>query len=232
MKSSKPFIERYFKNLPGPIFLLLLLFVGSVFLFGFITHEVLWQKEEDLDHSIFNFLSSRVITSQLTPVMKTITYFASGTFLKIAYGIVILSYLIQKNWKRALEIAVIGVGGYLINYFMKLSFERLRPADPLIEPLHNFSFPSGHATAGFIFYGLLVYLIWKTKMTKSFKYFTGALLVVFAGLIAFSRVYLRLHYATDVIAGFCIGFAWLTLCVWLMERLKKQSSKELKQNKS
>ena len=230
MKSSRPFIERYFKKLPGPVLLLLLLFVGSVFLFGFITHEVLWDKEEEIDHRIFGFLSSHVITPQLTPVMKAITYLASGTFLKIAYGAIAISYLIQKNWKRALEIAVIGLGGYLINYFMKLSFQRLRPPNPLIEPLHNFSFPSGHATSGFIFYGLLVFLIWKSKIAKAYKYLIGCMLVLLATLIGFSRVYLRLHYSSDVIAGFCIGFAWLALCVWLMERLKKRSSMELKQS--
>lgn len=229
MKSSKPFNKRYFKKLSVWVLLLLLLFLGAVFLFGFIIHEVLWEKEEAVDHWIFNFLSSYVITPQLTTLMKAVTYCASRNFLQIAYGVVVITYLVQKNWKRALEIFVIGLGGFLINYFMKLSFHRLRPANPLIDPLQNFSFPSGHATSGFIFYGLLVFLIWKAQIPKAYKYVIGSILVLFAILIGFSRIYLRMHYPSDVVAGFCIGFAWLALTIWLMERLKKKSDREMKQ---
>ena len=160
--------------------------------------------------------------------MKVITYFASATILQIGYAVLILLYLILKNYKRAIEIAVIGIGGFLVNYLMKLFFHRVRPPNPLIEPLQDFSFPSGHATSGFIFYGLLVYLIWKTSIPKLFKYLIGSMLLLFSILIGFSRVYLRVHYPSDVIAGFCIGFAWLSLTIWLFERLKKKSDKEIR----
>ena len=228
MKSSKPFIQRYFKKLSGWVLLLLGLILAVIFLFGFLIHEVLWEKEEAVDLRIFTFLSSYVITPNLTVVMKTITYCASSIFLQMAYGIVVVSYLVQKNWKRSIEITVIGLGGFLINYFMKLSFHRLRPSNPLIDPLQNFSFPSGHATSGFIFYGLLVYLTWKTEIRKVYKYVIGAVLVLFALLIGFSRIYLRVHYPSDVAAGFCVGFGWIVLCIWLMELLKKKSDREIK----
>lgn len=209
--------------------LLLFLFLGALGLFTVISHEVMWQKEEELDHTIFDFLSSHVVSGSLTPFMETVTYLASSRFLQIAYGLVILLYLFRKNWKRALEIGVIGIGGFLINFVMKLSFQRVRPAGPLIDPLHNFSFPSGHATSGFIFYGLLVYLVWKARIPNVYKYLIGSLLISVALLIGFSRVYLRVHYPTDVIAGFCIGLAWLVLCTWLLEKLKKRSGIELNQ---
>ena len=228
MKSSKPFIQRYFKKLSGWVLLLLGLFLTSIFLFGVLIHEVLWEKEEAVDLRIFTFLSSYVITPNLTVAMKAVTYCASSIFLQVAYGVVVISYILQKNWKRAIEITVIGLGGFLINYFMKLFFHRPRPANPLIDPLQNFSFPSGHATSGFIFYGLLVYLIWKTEIPTAYKYVIGAVLVFFALLIGFSRIYLRVHYPSDVAAGFCIGFAWIVLCIWLMELLKKKSDKEIK----
>ena len=228
MKSSKPFIQRYFKKLSGWVLLLLGLILASIFLFGILIHEVLWEKEEAVDLRIFTFLSTYVITPNLTVAMKAVTYCASSIFLQVAYGIVVVSYLAQKNWKRAIEITVIGLGGFLINYFMKLSFHRLRPSNPLIDPLQNFSFPSGHATSGFIFYGLLVYLTWKKEIPKVYKYVIGAVLVSFALLIGFSRIYLRVHYPSDVAAGFCVGFAWIVLCIWLMELLKKKSDREMK----
>ena len=138
-----------------------------------------------------------------------------------------LIYLLFKNWKRALEIAAIGIGGFVVNYLMKLSFHRLRPPNPLIDKLENFSFPSGHATSAFIFYGLLTYLVWKTRIPKFNKFIIGTMLISFSLLIGFSRIYLRVHYLSDVLAGICIGFAWLILTVWLFEKLKKKSDTEL-----
>ena len=228
MQSSNTFNKKYFKKLPVGVVLLLIFFAGALFLFSFIVHEVLWEKETEVDFYIFNFLSSRVISTPLTGFMKVITYFASATILQIGYAVLILLYLVWKNYKRAIEIAVIGIGGFLVNYLMKLFFHRVRPPHPLIEPLQDFSFPSGHATSGFIFYGLLVYLIWKTSIPKLIKYSAGAILILFSILIGLSRVYLRVHYPSDVIAGFCIGFAWLSLTIWLFERLKKKSDKEIR----
>jgi undecaprenyl-diphosphatase len=227
MQSTKAFNKKYFKKLPLRLIVLLALFAGTLFLFVFIIHEVLWEKEEAVDNSIFSFLSANVISNRLTSFMKGVTYFASAMFLQIAYGALVLLYLVIKNWKRAVEIAVIGIGGFAVNYFMKLSFHRLRPPNPLIDKLENFSFPSGHATSAFIFYGLLTYLIWKTKIPTLYKYIIGTLLILFSLLIGFSRIYLRVHYPSDVLAGICIGFAWLILTVWLFEKLKKKSDMEL-----
>ncbi len=227
MQSSNRFNKKYFKKLTGWTILSLVIFIAALLFLVFIMHQVFWEKEEELDNAFFYFLSRNVISSQLTRAMEFITYGASGKFLQISYGLLIISYLVQKNWKRGVEIAVVGIGGYFINYVMKLSFARLRPANPLIEPLHNFSFPSGHATSGFIFYGLLVYLVWKANIEKIYKYILGAILILIALLIGFSRIYLRLHYLSDVVAGFCIGLAWLLLCIWLMEKLKKKSDVEM-----
>jgi undecaprenyl-diphosphatase len=226
VKSTKPFLRSYFKKLPLGLVVLVALFAGALFLFAFVVHEVFWEKEEAVDRSIFDFVSTHIMSDGLTGFMKTVTYFASATFLQIAYGCLFVFYLFLKNVKRAFEIAAIGTGGFLVNYFMKLSFHRTRPPDPLIEPLNNFSFPSGHATSAFIFYGLLVYLLWKTGLPKPLKFLAGAVLLLFSFLIGFSRVYLRVHYPSDVAAGFCIGFAWLLLAIYLMEKLKKKADRE------
>ncbi len=227
MQSARKFNTKYFKKLPLSMLILLILFAAAIFFFVFIMHEVLWEKEVAADNRVFAFLSAYVISDTLTGFMKVVTYFASALFLQIAYGTLVLIYLLYKNWKRALEIAAIGIGGFVVNYCMKLSFHRLRPPNPLIDKLENFSFPSGHATSAFIFYGLLTYLIWKTKIQKMYKLIIGTTLVLFSLLIGFSRIYLRVHYPSDVLAGICIGFAWLILTVWLFEKLKKRSDAEM-----
>jgi len=230
MQSTGTFVRSYLKKLPIGLILLVALIAGALVLFSYVAHEVFWEKEYEIDDEVLNGLSSHV-SKGLTGFMETVTHFASARYLQIAYGVLIVIFLI-KNFKRAIEIAAIGMGGFLLNYFMKLSFQRIRPPNPLIEPLQNFSFPSGHATSGFIFYGLLAYLIWKSDIPKLWKYIAGIILISFSLLIGFSRIYLRLHYPSDVVAGFCIGFAWLVLTILLFEKLKKKTDEEqTKKNK-
>jgi undecaprenyl-diphosphatase len=224
MKSSEDFNKSYVRNLSGWYVLLLASFAGALLAFGYITHEVLLEKEEAADHRLFALLSP-LVSPQLTDIMNYISYCASSTFLQFGYGIIALTFLVSKNWKRAIEVGVVGLGGYAISYLMKFSFHRVRPSDPLAEPLENSSFPSGHAASAFIFYGLLIYLVSKTRMRKLYKYTVYATLTIFALLIGFSRIYLRMHYPTDVAAGFCIGLAWLLLSVLLMEKMKKKAGK-------
>ncbi|MEP6595411.1 MAG: phosphatase PAP2 family protein [Ginsengibacter sp.] len=221
--------KRILKQLPVGLIILLALFSGALFLFIFIIDEVLREKEELLDNNVFNFLSAHVISPHLTSFMKGVTYFASANFLQVAYVVLILFHLFIKKYKTAIEVAVLGLSGFLVNYFMKLSFHRLRPPHPLIAPLDNFSFPSGHATSGFIFYGLLTYLVWKTNISRLLKYITGTIFILFSLLIGFSRIYLRVHYPSDVAAGFCVGFAWLILTIWLFERFERKPASSLKQ---
>lgn len=229
MQSSQRFNKKYLQKLPAGLIVLLILFAATLFLFILIIHEVLWEKEEALDNYVFSILSAHVISDQLTGFMKAVTYFASATFLQLAYAALVLGNLLRKNWKRAFETAAIGLGGFVVNYVMKLSFQRTRPPHPLIDRLQNFSFPSGHATSAFIFYGLLAYLVWKTNLQRRYKYLIGFVLILFSLLIGFSRVYLRVHYFTDVLAGLAIGFAWLILTVLLFETIKNKSSTELSQ---
>lgn len=230
MKESESFNQRYIKKLPLAFFLLLAV-MASLFFFGVLVHEVLWEKEDSFDLSIFNYLSSHVTTPRLTQIMERISFLASRNFLLVAYVVLIAFYLYKKEKKRAVEIALVGLIGFFINYFMKLVYHRPRPSNPLVNPLQNFSFPSGHATSAFIFYGLLVYLIWKTNLSKPLKWLAASFFILVALAIGFSRVYLRVHYPSDVIAGFCIGFAWICFAIWFLERTKKRASKEIKNSR-
>jgi membrane-associated phospholipid phosphatase len=65
--------------------------------------------------------------------------------------------------------------------------------------------------------------VWKTNISYAYKLTLGSILILFSLLIGFSRVYLRVHYPSDVVAGFCLGFGWLLLCIVLLERLKKET---------
>ena len=218
-------LYHYLRRFPTKLVLLIVLFVISVYLFGFIVHEVLWEKEEAADKIVSNFINDHIVSYNLTKVMKVITFFASIYFSLVAFTALALWYLLYKKSKQlALNIAAIGISSSLVTYLLKELFRRARPADPLIDPLHNYSFPSGHASSGFIFWGLLAYLIWKSKISLTYKYIISGFFILFALLIGFSRIYLRIHYASDVIAGFCVGFAWLAFSIWILERLNVKNT--------
>ncbi len=221
------FFKKYAKKLPIGLLIPLGLFMYAIYVFSDITHDIIWKKEEDTDHAIFKFLAGNVINPSLTKFMKGITFLASAGFLQTCYALLIIFYLTKKNYRRTIEIFAIAVGGVLLNLTMKYSFHRLRPPNPLIEPLQSFSYPSGHANSGFIFYGLLIYLIWKSELPLAYKIVICNLLFGLSVTIAFSRIYLRVHYPSDVLAGFTIGFAWLVLSIYIMEKLKRKAKAEV-----
>jgi undecaprenyl-diphosphatase len=220
VKPAAPALEKK-KFIVSRLLLLLLFFLGALALFGWVIHEVIGEQEVQFDERVIEWLKP-MITPARTSFLTFITFFGSRNFLLVAYAILILIYLLKKNTRRAFEMGFIGIGGFLLMFFLKLFFHRVRPANPLIAPLKNFSFPSGHATSSFIFCGILIYLIWKSKWNIQLKYTVSVLLLCFSLLIGFSRVYLRLHFASDVFAGFCLGFAWIAACIYFMERIKKK----------
>jgi undecaprenyl-diphosphatase len=112
-------------------------------------------------------------------------------------------------------------------FILKHLFNRPRPGIPLLYEAKGLSFPSGHALMSVTFYGLLIYIVFKTYREKNSKWILIFLLMLLILVIGFTRVYLRVHYATDVIAGYCIGFLWLVFAVWLLNRLEKYSRQKL-----
>jgi len=217
MRENK--LYHYLRKFPVKVLLLVVLFVISIYLFGFIVHEVFLEKEDKVDRVVALFITNNIVSDNLTVIMKVITFFGSTNFLLGANISLFLWYLLLKKDKPlAWDIAAIGISGFLVTYFLKELFKRVRPTGSLMAPLHNYSFPSGHAGSGFIFYGLLAYLVWKSNMLLRYKYILLSSLIFFSLLVGFSRIYLRMHYASDVVAGFCVGFAWLTFSLWLLNK--------------
>jgi membrane-associated phospholipid phosphatase len=142
------------------------------------------------------------------------------TQLHSILGVIILSliaaFFVWRNGDRlwVLSLALVVPGGMLINSALKLLFDRARPTwdDPLLT-LTTGSFPSGHATGSTLFYGFLAcYLVRRAKsgLARALAILGCAAMVV---LVGFSRVYLGVHYLSDVLAGMSLGTAWLALCM-------------------
>jgi membrane-associated phospholipid phosphatase len=116
---------------------------------------------------------------------------------------------------------VVGVGGAeLLDVILKLIFARPRPSlpDPLLA-LTSYSFPSGHAMGSMAFYGLLAYLAIQRLSTWRWRVAVVIAMVFLILLIGFSRMYLGVHYLSDVLAGYAAGFAWLVITITGVETI-------------
>lgn len=122
--------------------------------------------------------------------------------------------LLQKRWTLlGIGLAAVG-GGEIVNTLLKDIFARQRPVFPHAEITPaQYSFPSGHAMMTLIAYGFLVYLLWPALRTRRARIALVAALAALMLLIGFSRLYLGVHYVSDVAAGYTIGGTWLLL--WL-----------------
>ena len=203
--------------------LALVLFVVTLFVFVAITDEIVLEHENGFDQNIFHAISF-LVSPSMTRLMETITFFGSSNFIFPAYVVLVIYYLVKRKIKPALDISMIGLGSTAILNLLKYIFQRQRPLDPLIRDVTGFSFPSGHSFASFTFFGLIIYILWKTGIKKLFKILLSIVLFLFAAIIAFSRAYLRVHYPSDVVAGFCLSIIWLMLALWILHKVDKKTS--------
>ena len=156
-------------------------------------------------------------------VVRDITALGSAVVL-ILLTLLILGFLLMSGRMRvAALIAVATAGGQALNLTLKNAFERARPDSALhLVEVTSTSFPSGHSMASSIFYltmGALLARMASRRREKS--YFVGAALLI-TFMIGFSRVYLGVHYPTDVLAGWSAGTAWALVCWFVADWLGRR----------
>ena len=188
-----------------------------------ITDMVFAYKDFMFDENVFTRIKPWVSQTN-TNIMLVITFLGSQYFLLPANLFLIFYYLlIKENKKNAFKIATISVTSVLVMFFIKYILHRERPLVPLISQVHGYSFPSGHTFTSVTFYGILGYIAFKNIKHPILRWMAVLFLICLVFLVGFSRVYLRLHYASDVIAGFCLGVIWLLFAKWFL--LKTEETK-------
>lgn len=148
----------------------------------------------------------------LTPWMERITFW--GTPLGFTIAAVLASNWLYRRHRRTREtLALLGalLGGWGIDELLKATFQRPRPETGLVQA-SGFSFPSGHAMVGMAFYGMLGYLIW-CHLPRGRRRWVAPVTALFVIAVGLSRIYLGVHYPSDVVAGFAAGGAWLAICI-------------------
>lgn len=173
-----------------------------------------------LDNSIYNTIISSK-SDAMTMFMTIITMMCDTEFIIVA---TLLLVLLIKNKKMGGMIASNVVLCSVINTIIKHIFLRPRPVGIKLIEQGGYSFPSGHSMMAVAFYGLLIYIIWNTKWRNVWKIFTTTLLVMLILLIGISRIYVGVHFASDVIAGLSISLSYLIIFIELLyKRVIKKS---------
>lgn len=202
------------------------LFIACIVVFLWLGREIMQGEEVWLDEAAFGF-AANISSPFMDGLIKFVTFFASRQFLTPAALALVAYYLfIRKHRWNSVRVPVVALGSISLNIILKYFFDRERPISPLVEA-SGLSFPSGHSMVAASFYGLLIYLVWHNVKDVHLRNLLIMLLVVFVVLIGFSRIYLRVHYATDVLAGFAAGFLWVVIGLTLLRRLERYSGKEI-----
>lgn len=158
----------------------------------------------------YKMVSTFLISGFATPVAKFITNFGGAIFLILTA--IVLTILI-KNKKIGLAILLNLTIITILNQLLKRILQRPRPTEYRIIEETGYSFPSGHSMVSMAFYGYLIYLIYKYVKNKYIKWISIALLSILIGTIGISRIYLGVHYTSDVLGGFLISVSYLIIYV-------------------
>lgn len=203
-------------------------FLASFLIFLYVSREIFLNKDENFDQEAFELLH-QLISPAFTTWMKWITFMASWEFvLVLSLSIFVYFLFIKRHHWYSIKIPAVALGSISFNVLLKNLFDRPRPFLPHLVEASGLSYPSGHAMVSFSFYGLLIYIVWEKVENKWLRWTLCIALLILIHLIGFSRVYLRVHYASDVMAGFALGIIWLILTLFILKKIEKFSSQKVK----
>ena len=156
----------------------------------------------------YKLVSTFLISNFATPIAKFITNFGGAIFL---LGLTIILFVCIKNKKIGASIFSNLVIVTILNQLLKGILQRPRPTEFRIIEETGYSFPSGHSMVSMAFYGYLIYLIYKFVKNKYIKWSLIILLSILICTIGVSRIYLGVHYTSDVLGGFLISISYLVI---------------------
>ena len=198
-KIKEFFKQKYYKPIIVFICLILTLeIVGDLF-----ANEVM--KKDIIGYKI---ISKYLISDFVTPIAKFITNF--GGVIRLIFITTILLIFIKNKLIKIYIVLNLAISG-ILNQILKNIVQRPRPTEFRLIDEKGYSFPSGHSMVSAAFHGFLIYLIFKNVKNKYLKWISIILLTILIILIGISRIYLGVHYTSDVLAGFLISISYLII---------------------
>ncbi|MCL4440517.1 MAG: phosphatase PAP2 family protein [Firmicutes bacterium] len=220
-------LERYYNEKMSPLgafgnYLLVgsVLGIGSMLLFAKLASELLENELKWFDNAVID-LVHRLDSPLTTEVMKGLSTIGSSTvMIGVALVAALLLWWVKRHFWDALMVPVALIGSYSLNELLKWIFRRDRPNVARLVEATGYSFPSGHAMVSMTVFGLLAYLAWINLRQPLLRYLLTCTLVLLAVAIGISRIYLGVHYPSDVLAGFAAGGFWLVGCILGLQAIR------------
>ena len=191
-----------------------LIFISLPFLvlISILAIKINYGQELIIDKLAYDILVKQLRNPTLTMFMKFITKFSNTEFIvAIAISFLLIFSYIIKNKKLAIGLSMNLIGVASLNQILKMIFQRERPIGYRLIEMTGYSFPSGHAMVSMAFYGYFIYLICKNMKNLN---------VIIIILVGISRIYLGVHYLSDVIAGYSISIIYLLFVTKFLNKYK------------
>ncbi len=182
--------------------------VLCLILFSVICYGVLSYDSLVIDTKVYSFIADNLMSDGITSVLKVITELGGVAFIVLA-GVLIFMFCKKIRWFVTFDL----VGVTVINQAIKHIVRRPRPNVLRLVEEDGYSFPSGHSMVSMAFYGIIIYLVYKNVTNKYLKWSLITLLSLLILSIGFSRIYVGVHYFTDVVGGFLLGLAYLIIYI-------------------
>lgn len=206
------------QNLKKNISIPLLSAALSLAVFSIIALSISDNQIHRFDDSLITWIQG-MESQGMTRWMELFTWIGSGIPVVI---ITILSmvvlYVFLRHRRELLFLGCVIAGSAILNSLLKLMFQRARPTIHRIIEVSGYSFPSGHSMAAFSLYGGLAFLIWKHIPTAAGRVLMIIVSAMFILMIGMSRIYLGVHYPSDVVGGYFMSGCWLAVCIWFYQR--------------
>ncbi len=231
-KAWHDLVREFYANRKEHILFIISLLIAaviSVFLLDYfldLTEQLENDQLASLDRQVTEWIFA-FRSDLLTPVITAVTHMGDrNAYIIMVPFIGILLYLKGHRWRLTIQGVIVLLSASLLNIWIKNEISRPRPGQDLhLVEVHSYSFPSGHSMSAIAFYGFLVYLTFKLVTIQWLKY----VLIILESLlilgIGMSRVYLGVHYPSDVLAGFTAGLFWLLVCIALFRAIHFYSRK-------
>jgi undecaprenyl-diphosphatase len=226
-------VGRRLRSVDARVLVAMLSVVFCVWAFVVIADAVADQRTQDMDERLLRlFRDPENVTTPRGPqwllsVMRDLTSLGSGPVLALFVLAVAGSLVVRRQLHALALLLVATVGGEGLNLALKDLFDRPRPDIALhLAPVDSPSFPSGHAMESAVIYFTLAALLARLVEPRRLKLYFLGLAAVFSLVVGLSRVYLGVHYPSDVLAGWTAGLAWALLCWTVASYLQREGTVE------
>ena len=226
IKSLREFLanklNQYNTTLPYVITVIvaLVIVVGGINLFVELTETLKTEMLTTYDTAITDY-----VISYRNPGLTS--YFTFMTNIGDVYGYLIVlavfllvSLLVFKRWKYVVQATLVLALATISNMMLKRFIDRARPSIEHLVSVETLSYPSGHAMSAMAFYGFLIFLVTKFNINKVMKYVLILVLITLILSIGISRIYLGVHFPSDIAGGFIAGLIWVVFCVLLFNLIE------------